>query len=122
MTISVSISSGAACLFVAATLSAAGVAELSPEVANPTGTVDRIVSRLRIGPFYEQAVTESGARFWAARPFYSRLIDPLSETRITDVLWPIGTSHRLHESSWWRVGILRRAKAMPLVADRSRQR
>ena len=107
MTISVSISRNTLlCVSFGAALAAcAGVAELSPEVANPTGNVDRIVSRLRIGPFYEQAVTESGARFWAARPFYSRLVDPLSETRITDVLWPIGTSHRLHESSWWRAGI-----------------
>ena len=66
---------------------------------------DRIVDRLRIGPFYEQIKTERGGRFWAFRPFYSRLIDPVSDAKVTDVLWPIGTGHLHNNQLWWRGGI-----------------
>lgn len=64
---------------------------------------DEVVSRFRLGPFFEHRATRDGATFWAVRPFYSRVSDPVCDTRVTDVVWPFGTFHRDHEQSWWRM-------------------
>ncbi len=64
---------------------------------------DEVVSRFRIGPFFERRTTRAGGSFWAVRPFYSRVNDPLCGTRVTDVVWPLGTFHRDREQSWWRM-------------------
>ena len=63
---------------------------------------DRVVSRFRLGPFFEYRATRDGGTFWALRPFYSRLTDPVSDTQVSDVVWPLGTCHRTHEQLWWR--------------------
>jgi hypothetical protein len=77
----------------------------APEApAAPTNrTPDRVVSRFRIGPLFEYSATREGGTFWALRPFYSRVSDPVSDTRVTDAAWPLGTSHRNHEQQWWRM-------------------
>ena len=64
---------------------------------------DRVVSRFRLGPLFEYRATREGATFWALRPFYSRLNDPVSDTRVSDVAWPLGTFHRDREQAWWRM-------------------
>lgn len=64
---------------------------------------DEVVSRFRVGPFFEHRATRGGATFWALRPFYSRVSDPACDTRVADVVWPLGTFHREREQSWWRL-------------------
>ncbi len=64
---------------------------------------DKVVSRFRLGPFFEYRATREGGTFWAVRPFYSKVSDPVSDTRVTDVVWPLGTFHRDREQSWWRL-------------------
>ena len=64
---------------------------------------DRVVSRFRFGPLFEYRATREGGTFWALRPFYSRVTDPVSDTRVADVVWPLGTFHRDREQSWWRM-------------------
>ena len=71
--------------------------------AETNRTPDRVVNRFRIGPFFEHRTTRDGGVFWAFRPFYSRLSDPVSDTRIDDVVWPLGTFHRSQEQRWWRM-------------------
>ena len=72
--------------------------------AAPTNrTPDRVVSRFRLGPFFEHRATREGGSFWAVRPFYSRVTDPVSDTRVSDVVWPLGTFHRDREQAWWRM-------------------
>lgn len=66
---------------------------------------DEVVSRFRIGPFFEYRETRGGGTFWAVRPFYSKLNDPVSETRVTDAVWPLATFHRSREQLWWRVAL-----------------
>ena len=66
-------------------------------------TPDRVVSQFRIGPLFEYRATRDGGTFWALRPFYSKLRDPASETRVDDVVWPLGTFHQAHEQLWWRL-------------------
>ncbi len=66
---------------------------------------DRVVSRFRLGPVFEYRATSGGGTFWAVRPFYSKLVDPVSDARVTDVVWPVGTFHRDREQSWWRFGL-----------------
>ena len=66
-------------------------------------TPDRVVSRFRLGPVFEYRATRDGGTFWALRPFYSRVSDPASDTRVDDVVWPLGTFHRAHEQLWWRL-------------------
>ncbi len=66
-------------------------------------TPDRVVSRFRFGPLFEHRATRDGGTFWAVRPFCSRVTDPASDTRVTDVVWPLGTFHRDHEQAWWRM-------------------
>ena len=66
-------------------------------------TPDRVVSRFRIGPVFEYRATRDGGTFWALRPLYSQLSDPSSDTRVNDVVWPLGTFHRTHEQLWWRM-------------------
>ena len=68
-------------------------------------TSDRVVSRFRIGPVFEYRATRDGGTFWAVRPLWSRLSDPVSDTRVTDVVWPVGTFHRDREQSWWRMAL-----------------
>lgn len=63
---------------------------------------DHVVRRFRLGPFFEYSATRDGATFWALRPFYSKVQDPAIDTRVTDVVWPLGTFHRDREQSWWR--------------------
>ena len=65
-------------------------------------TPDHVVSRFRLGPFFEYSATRDGATFWAVRPFYSKVQDPTIDTRVTDVAWPLGTFHRDREQAWWR--------------------
>jgi hypothetical protein len=64
---------------------------------------DEVVSRFRIGPFFEFRATREGGTFWAVRPFYSKVSDPVTDTRVCDVAWPLSTFHRDREQSWWRV-------------------
>ncbi len=64
---------------------------------------DEVVSQFRLGPLFEYRATRDGGTFWAVRPFYSRVNDPVSDTRVSDVVWPLGTFHRAQEQSWWRV-------------------
>ena len=64
---------------------------------------DQVVSRFRIGPFFEYRATRDGGTFWALRPLYSQLRDPTCDARIDDVVWPLGTFHRAHEQLWWRM-------------------
>lgn len=64
---------------------------------------DRVVSRFRIGPFFEYRAARGGGTFWAVRPFYAKVRDPVPDTRVTDVAWPLGTFHRDREQSWWRL-------------------
>ena len=64
---------------------------------------DQVVSRFRVGPFFEYRATRDGATFWAVRPFYSRVSDLVCDTRVTDVVWPLGTFHRDQEQAWWRM-------------------
>jgi len=66
---------------------------------------DRVVSRFRIGPFFEHRATRDGGSFWAVRPFYSKVTDPVTDTRVCDVVWPIGTFHRDREQAWWRFAL-----------------
>jgi len=73
--------------------------------AETNRTPDRVVSRFRIGPFFEHRATRDGGSFWAVRPFYSKVVDPASDTRVCDVVWPIGTFHRDREQSWWRLAL-----------------
>ncbi|HQL51466.1 MAG TPA: hypothetical protein PLR91_09790 [Kiritimatiellia bacterium] len=69
----------------------------------PAGrTPDHVVSRFRLGPFFEYSATRDGATFWAVRPFYSKVQDPVIDTRVTDVVWPLSTFHRDREQAWWR--------------------
>jgi hypothetical protein len=71
------------------------------EVTHPPP--DEVVSRFRFGPFFEYRATREGGTFWAVRPFYSKLRDPVSDTRVTDTVWPLGTFHRDREQAWWRL-------------------
>jgi len=64
---------------------------------------DRVVSRFRFGPFFEYRATRDGGTFWAVRPLWSRVADPVSDTRVADVAWPLGTFHRDREQAWWRM-------------------
>ena len=73
------------------------------DAAETNAAPDRVVSRFRLGPLFEYRATRDGGAFWAVRPFYSRVTDPVSDTRVTDVVWPLGTFHRDHEQSWWRM-------------------
>lgn len=75
--------------------------------AQPTNaSSDQVVSRFRVGPLFEYRATREGGTFWALRPFYSKLSDPVSQTCVTDVVWPLNTFHRADEQSWWRVLLL----------------
>lgn len=65
----------------------------------------RIVSRFRLGPFYESARTDDGAVFRAVRPFYSSLCDARTRTEVQDLLWPLCTRHSLRDDTWWRAGV-----------------
>ena len=76
---------------------------LFAESTNGVPVPDRVVSRCRIGPFFEHSTTRDGGSFWAFRPFYSKVNDPVDDTRITDVVWPFCTFHRAREQAWWRV-------------------
>ncbi len=68
---------------------------------------DTVVSRLRIGPFFEFKKTNGGGVFWAIRPFYARVHDPeVSKTHIDDIVWPFYTYHRDREESWWRAALI----------------
>jgi len=82
---------------------ACGVAGRAAETTNRTP--DRVVSRFRIGPFFERRATRDGGSFWAVRPFYSKVADPVTDTRVCDVAWPIGTFHRDREQAWWRFAL-----------------
>ncbi|HOR97288.1 MAG TPA: hypothetical protein P5125_04480 [Kiritimatiellia bacterium] len=74
------------------------------EPASLTGSArDEVVSRFRLGPFFEYRATREGGVFWAVRPFYADVRDPVSDTHVTDVAWPLGTFHRDHQQSWWRL-------------------
>lgn len=72
-------------------------------VAETNPAPDRVVSRFRFGPFFEYRATRDGGTFWAVRPFYSRVTDPVPDTQVTDVVWPLGTFHRDREQAWWRL-------------------
>ena len=74
---------------------------LGAEVTNRTP--DRVVSRFRFGPLFEHRATRDGGTFWALRPLVSRVSDPASDTRVSDVVWPLGTFHRDREQAWWRM-------------------
>ena len=74
---------------------------LLAEVTNRTP--DRIVSRFRVGPVFEYRATRDGGTFWALRPLYSRLSDPADDTRVSDIVWPLGTVHHQQEQLWWRL-------------------
>lgn len=65
----------------------------------------KIESRFRIGPFYESLRTDDGSTFRAIRPFYSSLQNEKDGVAIRDMLWPLGTHHKLRQDSWWRAGI-----------------
>ncbi|MBP5320422.1 MAG: hypothetical protein J6334_05495 [Kiritimatiellae bacterium] len=67
---------------------------------------DRIVSRFRIGPLFEYRERANGELFWALRPLYSRLRDPVEDLAIDDPVWPLCSRHQLHEESWWRFLLL----------------
>jgi hypothetical protein len=76
------------------------------ESAAPTNaSPDRVVSRFRVGPFFEHRVSRDGGAFWAVRPFFSSVSDPAVDTRVTDVAWPLGTYHRDREDAWWRLAL-----------------
>ncbi len=64
---------------------------------------DEVVRRFRVGPLFEYRATRAGGTFWAFRPVYSKINDPISDTRVTDVVWPLCTFHRDHERQWWRI-------------------
>jgi hypothetical protein len=68
----------------------------------PGAPPDEVVRRFRLGPLFEYRATREGGTFWAVRPFYSKINDPVSATRVTDVVWPLSTSHRDREREWWR--------------------
>ncbi len=70
-----------------------------------SGAPDRAESRFRLGPFFEYRATSGGGSFWALRPFFASDADPVSDTRVTDLAWPLGTYHRDREEAWWRLGI-----------------
>jgi len=89
---------GAVCVVAGAVL--ACIAAFAEETA--ARTPDHVVSRFRLGPFFEYSATRDGATFWAVRPFYSKVQDPTIDTRVTDVVWPLGTFHRDREQAWWR--------------------
>jgi len=78
--------------------------EPCPAFAGATNrTPDRVVSRFRVGPFFEHRASDAGGSFWAVRPFYSKVYDPVLDTRVTDAVWPLSTFHRDREQAWWRV-------------------
>jgi hypothetical protein len=92
----------------AAACCAAACALLAPRPAFSEATnapPDRVVSRFRIGPLFEYRATRDGGVFWALRPLVSHLSDPATDTAVTDLAWPLGTRHRLHEEAWWRFGL-----------------
>lgn len=61
------------------------------------------VSHWHVGPFFEYRRAVPGpAVYWAFRPFYSRIHDPVTETTVHDVLWPLGTWHAHRGEAWWR--------------------
>jgi hypothetical protein len=62
----------------------------------------RIVSRLRIGPFYERRIMDDGSHFYALRPFYSHSSDPEEREDVTDLVWPLATGHWNQTQFWWR--------------------
>jgi len=66
---------------------------------------ERMERRYRLGPFFEYRTTYEGAAFWAIRPFFSRLVDPVCDTQVSDCAWPLGTFHRDREQSWWRLAL-----------------
>lgn len=77
----------------------------SPGASAESGAAepDPIVSRFRIGPFFEHRVTRDGGTFWAVRPFWVKDFDAAADTRVADAVWPLATFHRDREQSWWRV-------------------
>lgn len=64
---------------------------------------ERLVSNWHVGPFFEYRRAEPGdATFWALRPFYSRVRDPVSRTSADDALWPLFTYRDHADAAWWR--------------------
>ena len=49
------------------------------------------------GPFFQYRATPKGGTFWAPG-FLSKLSDPVSDTRVTDAVWPLATFHRTASS------------------------
>lgn len=94
--------------FAAATAAAAMAAHASDVEASRVTTTAPAESQFRFLPFYEQRFVSYGegrpeASFFAVRPFYSQVRDPVSDTRIWDVLWPVATCHSHNDAAWWRV-------------------
>jgi len=71
-------------------------------VADTNEPRSSIVSRLRIGPFYERRKMSDGSHFYALRPFYSHSSDPEEREDVTDVAWPLATGHWNQTQFWWR--------------------
>ena len=94
-------------LFAAAAAAAAMAAHASDVEASRVTTTAPAESQFRVLPFYEQRFVSYGegrpeASFFAVRPFYSQVRDPVSDTRVWDVLWPLATCHSHNDAVWWR--------------------
>ena len=94
-------------VFAAAIAAAALVACGADVEASRVTTTAPAVSQFRFLPFYEQRFASFGdvypeSSFYAVRPFYSQVVDPASDTKIYDVLWPLATVHYHNNASWWR--------------------
>ena len=80
-----------------------GVGSLTMDGVAATNELrSRVVSRLRIGPFYERRKMSDGSHFYALRPFYSHSSDPEEREDVTDVAWPLATGHWNQTQFWWR--------------------
>ncbi len=76
---------------------------LSPRVSASTNeTSAHIVSRLRIGPFYERSIMSDGGHRYALRPFYAHSSDSEERDDVTDAVWPLATGHWSQTQFWWR--------------------
>ena len=66
----------------------AGLAPRPAAGAATNAAPDRVVSRFRLGPFFEYRATSGGGTYWALRPLFSRVDDPVADTCVTDLAWP----------------------------------
>lgn len=67
---------------------------------------DTRVSHWHAGPFFEcRRAVPGPATYWAFRPFYARIHDPVMDTTVHDVLWPLGTYRFNRGAAWWRAGL-----------------